>query len=173
MPRTRNSKRSAADADPEDAVDAAAGDAAIDAAAAAATNANDDSDPAEAALKAARRVRSSKAKQRRLEAQQRKPRFEILCEQSLMPAVIDMLDSPRDLFNLAFLSKRVQPFITREVVVRASVFQGGNTRKIIADVLAKIQKKSIFLPSAIRLLRYVRILNLGLRFVSDCCSTGN
>ena len=166
MPTTTRRKR-AADAAATDVVD---GDTAV-AAAAAADQANgllpvgtaiddkhDDNniDEAEAALAAAKEVRKakSKAKRRRLEARNQLRRFEILIEQGLMPLVISLLsDSPRDLLTLYCTSKRSQPYITREVVVRASVYQGNNSREIMRDLVRRIEKRSIFLPSAVRMLR--------------------
>lgn len=116
----------------------------------------DEIDEAEAALAAAREMRKakSKAKRQRLEAKNQLRRFEILIEQGLMPIVIGMLsDSPRDLFTLYCTSKRSQPFITREAVVKSAVYQGGNSREIMRDLIRRIEKRSIFLPSAVRMLR--------------------
>lgn len=113
-----------------------------------------DIDEAEAALAAAKETRRAKAKRRRLEAKQRLPRFEVLVEQGLMPLVVTLLsDSPKSLFSLHCVSKRSQPFITREVVVKSSVYCGGNSREIMRDLVRRIEKRSIFLPSAVRMLR--------------------
>ena len=115
-----------------------------------ATAKNDDE--AEAALAAAKETRRAKAKKRRLEAKQRLPRFEVLVEQGLMPLVVDLLsDSPKGLFSLYCVSKRSQPFLTREVVVKSSVYRGGNSREIMSDLVRRIEKRSIFLPSAVRM----------------------
>ena len=112
-------------------------------------------------------TRRAKAKKRRLEAKQRLPRFEVLVEQGLMPLVVDLLsDSPKGLFSLYCVSKRSQPFLTREVVVKSSVYCGGNSREIMSDLVRRIEKRSIFLPSAVRMLRLIngrRCENL-----SDC-----
>ena len=120
-----------------------------------ATAKNDqDIDEAEAALAAAKETRRAKAKKRRLEAKQRLPRFEVLIEQGLMPLVVDLLsDSPKTFFSLYCVSKRSQPFLTREVVVKSSVYSGGNSREIMRDLIRRIEKRSIFLPSAVRMLR--------------------
>ena len=115
---------------------------------------NDSIDEAEAALAAAKETRRAKAKKRRLEAKQRLPRFEILVEQGVMPLVVDLLsDSPKSLFALYCVSKRSHPFLTREVVVKSSVYCGGNSREIMKDLIRRIEKRSIFLPSAVRMLR--------------------
>ena len=141
MPTTTRRKR-AADAAATDVVDG---------------NDKDDNaniDEAEAALAAAKEVRKAKAKRRRLEAKQRLPRFEVLMEQGLMPLVVDLLsDSPRDLITVYSTSKKSQSFITREAVVKASVYQGGRSRSIMKDLMIQVRKKTVFLPSAIRLLR--------------------
>jgi len=113
-----------------------------------------DIDEAEAALAAAKEVRKARAKRRRLEAKQRLPRFEVLLEQGLLPLVVDLLsDSPKSLFAMYCTSKRSHPLLTREVVVKASVYCGGNSRTIVNDLMRRIEKKSIFLPSAVRLMR--------------------
>ena len=118
------------------------------------TAADMDIDEAEAALAAAKEARRAKAKRRRLEAKQRLPRFEVLIEQGLMPLVVDLLsDSPKTFFSLYCVSKRSQPFLTREVVVKSSVYSGGNSREIMRDLIRRIEKRSIFLPSAVRMLR--------------------
>lgn len=70
-----------------------------------------------------------------------------------MPTVLAMLDSSRDVFTLAFINKSIQSFVTREVVVRSAVFQGGNARKVIGSIMNEVEDKSIFFPSALRLLR--------------------
>ena len=119
-----------------------------------AANKDIDIDEAEMALAAAKETRRAKAKKRRLEAKQRLPRFEVLVEQGLLPLVVDLLsDSPRGLFSLYCVSKRSQPFLTREVVVKSSVYCGGNSREIMKDLIRRIEKRSIFLPSAVRMLR--------------------
>ena len=115
---------------------------------------NDSIDEAEAALVAAKETRRAKAKKRRLEAKQRLPRFEVLVEQGVMPLVVGLLsDSPKSLFALYCVSKRSHPFLTREVVVKSSVYCGGNSREIMKDLIRRIEKRSIFLPSAVRMLR--------------------
>ena len=133
-----------------------------------ATAKNDqDIDEAEAALAAAKETRRAKAKKRRLEAKQRLPRFEVLVEQGLMPLVVDLLsDCPKGVFSLYCVSKRSQPFLSREVVVKSSVYRGGNSRDIMRDLVRRIEKRSIVLPSAVRMLRLIngrRCENL-----SDC-----
>ena len=175
MPTLRKRRSTAAahaDADADaDAANASAGDGngggqlLLQAGGEEATAKNDDE--AEAALAAAKETRRAKAKKRRLEAKQRLPRFEVLVEQGLMPLVVDLLsDSPKGLFSLYCVSKRSQPFLTREVVVKSSVYRGGNSREIMSDLVRRIEKRSIFLPSAVRMLRLIngrRCENL-----SDC-----
>ena len=155
MPTTTRRKRAAdAAADVVDGDNAAVGSAAADQAEADGDNGDNDVDEAEAALAAAKEVRKAKSKKRRLEAKQRLPRFEVLIEQGLMPLVVDLLsDNPRDLITMYSTSRKSQSFITREVVVKASVYQGGKSRLIMKDLMVQIRKKTIFLPSAIRLLR--------------------
>ena len=171
MPTLRKRRSTAAAHADADAANTSAGDGngggqlLLQAGGEEATAKNDD--VGEAALAAAKETRRAKAKKRRLEAKQRLPRFEVLVEQGLMPLVVDLLsDSPKGLFSLYCVSKRSQPFLTREVVVKSSVYRGGNSREIMSDLVRRIEKRSIFLPSAVRMLRLIngrRCENL-----SDC-----
>ena len=68
------------------------------------------------------------------------------------------LDSPQDLYNLAFSSKFFMSLVTPEVVIRSAVFNNlrkrdkGN-RKIMANIMGYINNRSIHVPSAHRMLR--------------------
>ncbi|KAL7530651.1 hypothetical protein ACHAXR_006460, partial [Thalassiosira sp. AJA248-18] len=68
------------------------------------------------------------------------------------------LDSPQDLFNLAFSSKFLMSLVTPEAVIRSAVFNNlrkrdKNNRKIISNVMGYINNRSIHIPSAHRMLR--------------------
>ena len=150
MPTLRKRRSTAAAHADADAANTSAGDGngggqlLLQAGGEEATAKNDDE--AEAALAAAKETRRAKAKKRRLEAKQRLPRFEVLVEQGLMPLVVDLLsDSPKGLFSLYCVSKRSQPFLTREVVVKSSVYRGGNSREIMSDLVRRIEK--VHLPA--------------------------
>lgn len=72
--------------------------------------------------------------------------------------IFAMLDSPQDLYNLAFSSKFFMSLVTPEVVIRSAVFNNlrkrdkGN-RKIMANIMGYINNRSIHVPSAHRMLR--------------------
>jgi len=77
---------------------------------------------------------------------------------SLMLIRFVKLDSPQDLYNLAFSSKFFMSLVTPEVVIRSAVFNNlrkrdkGN-RKIMANIMGYINNRSIHVPSAHRMLR--------------------
>ena len=68
------------------------------------------------------------------------------------------LDSPQDLYNLAFTSKFLMSLVTPETVIRSAVFNNirkrdkGN-RKIMSNIMGYINNRSIHIPSAHRMLR--------------------
>ena len=68
------------------------------------------------------------------------------------------LDSPQDLYNLAFTSKFLMSLVTPEAVIRSAVFNNirkrdkGN-RKIMSNIMGYINNRSIHIPSAHRMLR--------------------
>jgi len=72
--------------------------------------------------------------------------------------IFAMLDSPQDLYNLAFSSKFLTSLVTPEAVIRSAVFNNlrkrdkGN-RKIMTNVMGYISNRSIHVPSAHRMLR--------------------
>eukprot|EP00578_Thalassiosira_sp_NH16_P010740 CAMPEP_0181119948 /NCGR_PEP_ID=MMETSP1071-20121207/23879_1 /TAXON_ID=35127 /ORGANISM="Thalassiosira sp., Strain NH16" /LENGTH=588 /DNA_ID=CAMNT_0023204539 /DNA_START=88 /DNA_END=1851 /DNA_ORIENTATION=- len=72
--------------------------------------------------------------------------------------VFAMLDSPQDLFNLAFSSKFLMSLVTPETVIRSAVFNNlrkrdkGN-RKTMSNIIGYINNRSIHIPSAHRMLR--------------------
>ena len=59
----------------------------------------------------------------------------------------------RDLFNMAFLSNTTKDLVTIEMVVRATLFRGGNAKKSLDELLPLIKDRSIYPPSPLRLLR--------------------
>jgi hypothetical protein len=72
--------------------------------------------------------------------------------------IMTMMDSPRDLYNLAFSSKLLMNIVTPGMVIRSAVFSNVKRkdvgyRKTIADIMEHISNRSIHLPSAHRLLR--------------------
>ncbi len=68
------------------------------------------------------------------------------------------LDSPQDLYNLAFSSKFLMSLVTPETVIRSAVFNNirkrdkGN-RKTMSNIMSYINNRSIHVPSAHRMLR--------------------
>lgn len=72
--------------------------------------------------------------------------------------IMAMLDSPKDLFNMAFSSKLLMNIVTPEMVIRSAVFSNMKRkdvgpRKTIAEIMEHITKRAIHLPSPHRLLR--------------------
>ena len=75
-----------------------------------------------------------------------------------LPAPGPQLDSPRDLYHLAFASKHLMSLLTPECVIRSAVFHNlrrrdKGPRKVAAHVLGYVGNRSIHVPSARRLLR--------------------
>jgi len=72
--------------------------------------------------------------------------------------IFGMLDSPQDLYNIAFSSKLLMSLVTPEAVVRSAVFNNlrkrdkGN-RKIMSNVMGHIRNRAIHVPSPHRILR--------------------
>mmetsp|Transcript_22739 Transcript_22739/g.49227 ORF Transcript_22739/g.49227 Transcript_22739/m.49227 type:complete len:626 (-) Transcript_22739:318-2195(-) len=72
--------------------------------------------------------------------------------------IFAMLDSPQDLFNLAFSSKFLMSLVTPETVIRSAVFNNlrkrdkGN-RKTMSNIMGYISNRSIHVPSTHRMLR--------------------
>lgn len=72
--------------------------------------------------------------------------------------IFAMLDSPQDLYNLAFTNKFLMSLVTPEVVIRSAVFSNlgkrdkGN-RKVMSNIMGYISNRSIHVPSAHRILR--------------------
>mmetsp|Transcript_16637 Transcript_16637/g.34983 ORF Transcript_16637/g.34983 Transcript_16637/m.34983 type:complete len:626 (-) Transcript_16637:241-2118(-) len=72
--------------------------------------------------------------------------------------IFAMLDSPQDLYNLAFSSKFLMSLVTPRAVIRSAVFNNlrkrdkGN-RKTMANIMGYINNRSIHVPSAHRMLR--------------------
>ncbi|KAL7555222.1 hypothetical protein ACHAWF_018967 [Thalassiosira exigua] len=72
--------------------------------------------------------------------------------------IFAMMDSPEDLYNLAFTSKFVMSLVTPETVIRSAVFNNlrkrdkGN-RKTMSNIMGYIGNRSIHVPSAHRMLR--------------------
>ena len=79
-----------------------------------------------------------------------------LCD--CMDFLASQLDSPQDLYNLAFSSKFLMSLVTPEAVIRSAVFNNlrkrdkGN-RKMISNIMGYINNRSIHIPSAHRMLR--------------------
>lgn len=72
--------------------------------------------------------------------------------------IYSMLDSPQDLYNLAFSSKYLASLVTPEIVIRSAVFNNlrkrdVRNRKIIGSVINYLTNRSIHVPSAHRMLR--------------------
>mmetsp|Transcript_6537 Transcript_6537/g.14191 ORF Transcript_6537/g.14191 Transcript_6537/m.14191 type:complete len:628 (+) Transcript_6537:211-2094(+) len=72
--------------------------------------------------------------------------------------IYNMLDSPQDLYNLAFTSKFLMSLVTPEVVIRSAVFNNlgkreAKYRKIIGSINQYLANRSIHIPSPHRLLR--------------------
>lgn len=77
-----------------------------------------------------------------------------LCIERIMAC----LDSPRDLYNLAFSSKVILNIITPEIVIQSAVFSNMKKkdvgyRKTMSEIMTHIANRSIHLPSTQRLLR--------------------
>ena len=72
--------------------------------------------------------------------------------------ISSQLDSPQDLYNLAFSSKFLMSLLTPEAVIRSAVFNNlrkrdkGN-RKMIGTIMGYIKNRSIHIPSPHRMLR--------------------
>eukprot|EP00584_Thalassiosira_punctigera_P021481 CAMPEP_0172562840 /NCGR_PEP_ID=MMETSP1067-20121228/98625_1 /TAXON_ID=265564 ORGANISM="Thalassiosira punctigera, Strain Tpunct2005C2" /NCGR_SAMPLE_ID=MMETSP1067 /ASSEMBLY_ACC=CAM_ASM_000444 /LENGTH=588 /DNA_ID=CAMNT_0013353155 /DNA_START=390 /DNA_END=2153 /DNA_ORIENTATION=+ len=85
--------------------------------------------------------------------------------------IFAMLDSPQDLYNLAFSSKFLMSLLTPEAVIRSAVFNNlrkrdkGN-RKTMGSIMGYISNRSIHVPSAHRMLR---LLNAKSCERSDRC----
>jgi len=72
--------------------------------------------------------------------------------------IMAMLDSPSDLYNVAFSSKLLMNIVTPETVIRSAVFSNmkrkdGGYRKTMAEIMQHVSNRSIHLPSPHRLLR--------------------
>jgi len=72
--------------------------------------------------------------------------------------IMAMLDSPSDLYNIAFSSKLLMNIVTPEMVIRSAVFSNlkrkdVGPRKTIAEIMQHVSTRSIHLPSPHRLLR--------------------
>mmetsp|Transcript_50160 Transcript_50160/g.150993 ORF Transcript_50160/g.150993 Transcript_50160/m.150993 type:complete len:624 (-) Transcript_50160:56-1927(-) len=78
--------------------------------------------------------------------------FESLCD-DIIHLIYEMLGSAKDLFRLSLSSKHLLSLVTPEDVIRASIFQGGHAQKTITEVTAAVQRRTIYVPSAMRLLR--------------------
>lgn len=66
--------------------------------------------------------------------------------------VMDYL-TPRDLFNLVFLSPGLMNLVTTEMVVRSALFNGGRAKQSFKELYKLIKQRSIHPPSPLRLLR--------------------
>lgn len=70
--------------------------------------------------------------------------------------VLSMIGNARDLFRLAFCSKRLVSVVEHEHVVRAAILSGDKkVRAAVRDVVSLAHERKIFAPSPIRLLRFV------------------
>lgn len=72
--------------------------------------------------------------------------------------IMAMLDSPKDLYNIAFSSKLLMNIVTPEMVIRSAVFSNMKRkdvgyRKTMAEIMQHVSNRSIHLPSPHRLLR--------------------
>ncbi|KAK1737065.1 hypothetical protein QTG54_011932 [Skeletonema marinoi] len=72
--------------------------------------------------------------------------------------IMGMLDSPSDLYNVAFSSKLLMNIVTPDMVIRSAVFNNMKRkdvgyRKTIAEIMQHVSSRSIHLPSPHRLLR--------------------
>lgn len=72
--------------------------------------------------------------------------------------IFSMLDSPQDLYNLAFSSKFLMSLVTPEAVIRSAVFNNLRKRdkvmrKTMSNIIGYVNNRSIHIPSAHRLLR--------------------
>jgi hypothetical protein len=116
----------------------------------------DDEDAAasDLALEKASKMRSQKAKQRKIEAHARKPPFESLLPE-ILHTVFLFLDQTRDVYSLAHCSKYLRSIVTPEIVVRSAIFSGGKIKEAIHVVMNAVKKRSIHVPSTLRLLRLV------------------
>eukprot|EP00547_Thalassionema_nitzschioides_P002011 CAMPEP_0194205550 /NCGR_PEP_ID=MMETSP0156-20130528/4796_1 /TAXON_ID=33649 /ORGANISM="Thalassionema nitzschioides, Strain L26-B" /LENGTH=543 /DNA_ID=CAMNT_0038931853 /DNA_START=604 /DNA_END=2235 /DNA_ORIENTATION=+ len=90
---------------------------------------------------------------------------------------------PQSLLRLASISSEMMNLLSHQLVIRNSVLQGGDNARInIQGLLANLQRKFIYMPSPIRMLRIVngtfcechgchaRVASLttGLLFCEDC-----
>eukprot|EP00978_Attheya_sp_CCMP212_P018733 scaffold51780_cov50-Attheya_sp.AAC.3 len=81
---------------------------------------------------------------------------------SCVERIFEMLDSPRDVYNLAFTSKFLLSHVTPEIVIRSAVFENLGKRdarsqlrppKVISSLMSQVKQKAIHVPSTLRLLR--------------------
>lgn len=85
--------------------------------------------------------------------------------------IFGMLDSPQDLYNIAFSSKLLLSLVTPEAVIRSAVFNNlrrrdkGN-RKIMSNIMGHVTNRAIHIPSPHRLLR---LLNARSCEMGDRC----
>ena len=63
--------------------------------------------------------------------------------------------NPLELFKFAFLSSKIESYLTIEMVIRSAMLAGGNAKKSIEELLPLILDGSVFPPSASRLLRLI------------------
>eukprot|EP00555_Chaetoceros_dichaeta_P002401 CAMPEP_0198250756 /NCGR_PEP_ID=MMETSP1447-20131203/1811_1 /TAXON_ID=420782 /ORGANISM="Chaetoceros dichaeta, Strain CCMP1751" /LENGTH=597 /DNA_ID=CAMNT_0043935625 /DNA_START=56 /DNA_END=1849 /DNA_ORIENTATION=+ len=80
--------------------------------------------------------------------------FDSLCD-DVINVIYMMFDSPRDLYNIAFCSKRLLSIVSYEHVLRSAIFQQKNPAKTAMTIFEAVQQSSIYVPSISRLLRLV------------------
>jgi len=80
--------------------------------------------------------------------------FDSLCD-DVINVIYMMLDSPRDLYNIAFCSKRLLSIVSYEHILRSAIFQQKNPAKTAVTIFEAVQQSSIYVPSISRLLRLV------------------
>jgi len=80
--------------------------------------------------------------------------FDSLCN-DVINSIYMMLDSPRNLYNIAFCSKRLLSIVKYEHILRSAIFQQKTAGKTVTAVLNAVRLRSIYVPSITRMLRLV------------------
>ena len=101
-------------------------------------------DDAELALEQAAKVRSRKAKKKKLESwNKHHPPFEMICLPEILEKILLYIDNAKDVYNLSMMNKSFRQSITPQIVVRSAVFAGGKSRDSIGDVMTLGKSESI------------------------------
>ena len=78
--------------------------------------------------------------------------FDLLCG-GIIQIIYGFLSTSRDLFKLSQCSKRLRSLVSYEHVIRSAVF--GPRYQSVENIVARVEARSIFVPSVQRFLRLV------------------